>query len=61
MAKSSVYVENTVVSYLTGRPSRNIVAAAWQEITRDWWALRRQHFTLFSVCRVGSTILGCNH
>ena len=37
MDKATVYIENTIVSYLTGRPSRNVVVAAWQEITRDWW------------------------
>lgn len=31
------YVETSVVSYYTARPSRDLVVAAHQEITRDWW------------------------
>ena len=33
----SVYLETTVVSYLTARRSRDLVVAAHQEITREWW------------------------
>ena len=32
-----VYVETTVIAYLTSRPSRDIVIAAHQRLTRDWW------------------------
>lgn len=35
--KARVYLETTVVSYLTAWPSRDIVVAAHQQITRDWW------------------------
>ena len=35
--KPSVYVETTIISYLTSRPSRDLVAAAHQQITADWW------------------------
>lgn len=34
---SSVYVETSIVSYLTGRPSRDVVIAAHQKLTRTWW------------------------
>ena len=34
---STVYVETTIVSYLTARPSRDVVLAAHQRLTRDWW------------------------
>ncbi len=43
-----VYVETSVVSYLAARPSRNILAAAWQQVTRDWWEKQRPHFELFT-------------
>jgi predicted nucleic acid-binding protein len=43
----SIYVETTVVSYLTARPSRNLRVAAHQEITADWWLRRRPHFDLY--------------
>jgi hypothetical protein len=44
---SSVYVETTIVSYLTSRPSRDIVIAANQELTRQWWEEERRHLQLF--------------
>ena len=34
---AKVYIETTVVSYLAGRPSRDLVVAAHQQVTRDWW------------------------
>lgn len=36
-ALPTVYVETTVVSYLTARPSRDLVVAAHLEVTRIWW------------------------
>jgi hypothetical protein len=33
----TVYIETTILSYLVSRPSRDIIVAARQEITRDWW------------------------
>jgi hypothetical protein len=38
--KPRVYVETTVPSYLTAWPSRDLVRAAHQQITREWWAKR---------------------
>lgn len=35
--RPKAYVETTVVSYLTASPSRDLVLAAHQQITRDWW------------------------
>ena len=35
--KPSVYIETTVVSYLTARPSKNLVVAGHQAATRDFW------------------------
>jgi len=40
-------VETSVVSYLTARPSRDIVTAARQSVTRHWWAYERKQYTLF--------------
>ena len=37
MEKQSVYIETTVVSYLTARPSRDLVVAAHQQVTVEWW------------------------
>jgi predicted nucleic acid-binding protein len=36
--KAHVYIETTVVSYLTARPSRDLLVAAHQEATREFWA-----------------------
>ena len=36
-----VYIETTVVSYLVAKPSRDLVLAAHQEVTRDWWDNQR--------------------
>ena len=43
----SVYLETTIPSYLTAWPARNLIAAAHQSITREWWAIRRDSFRLF--------------
>ena len=45
--KSKVYLETTIPSYLTARPSRDLVTAAHQQITREWWDTRRHDFDLF--------------
>ncbi len=47
MEKPSVYLETSFVSYLTARPSRNLIVAAHQSITSDWWENQRQLFDLF--------------
>lgn len=44
---SSVYLETTIPSYLTAWRSPELVMAARQEITRDWWDNRRSAFDLF--------------
>lgn len=41
-----VYIETTVVSYLTARPNRDVVIAGHQQITHDWWDTRRQSYEL---------------
>jgi hypothetical protein len=41
-----VYIETTVVSYLTARPSRDLIVAGHQQITHDWWDQRRGDYEL---------------
>jgi hypothetical protein len=43
----SIYVETSILSYLTARPSRDLLATARQHITRVWWETRRAQFDLF--------------
>jgi len=45
--KPKLYLETTIVSYLAAEPSRDIVIAGHQQITREWWE-RRNHFQLFA-------------
>lgn len=42
----TVYLETTFVSYLVALPARDLVIAAHQQVTRDWWQRRRTHFRL---------------
>ena len=42
-----VYVETTIVSYLTARPSRDLIIAAHQQLTQEWWDTRRNKFDLY--------------
>ena len=45
--KRRVYIETTIPSYLTAWPSRDLVKAAHQQITQEWWGLRGK-YELFS-------------
>jgi hypothetical protein len=47
-AKSSLYVETTIPSYLAARVSYDPLIAGQQAATRTWWRLRRQSFELFT-------------
>lgn len=44
---STVYLETTVVSYLTARPSRDLLVAGHQQLTREWWDRRSRMFELY--------------
>lgn len=41
-----MYIETTVVSYLTAWPQRDVVMAAHQQITHEWWTTRRTRYEL---------------
>lgn len=49
----SVYIETSIVSYLTARPSQNLMVAAWQGITAEWWDRHRLDYQL---CTSGLTL-----
>ncbi len=44
----TVYLETSILGYLTARPSRDIVVSANIQITREWWDTRRSDFQLYS-------------
>jgi hypothetical protein len=47
VGKISVYIETTVISYLTARPTNDVVMAAHQLLTKRWWDQQR---TVFDLC-----------
>lgn len=44
MPPPRIYIETSVISYLTSRPSRDLIIAARQEITGEWWEKRGAAF-----------------
>jgi hypothetical protein len=44
----TVYIETSILGYLTARLSRDIVVSANIQITREWWDTRRSDFQLYS-------------
>jgi hypothetical protein len=46
--KRKVYIETSVISYLTARPSRTILGAAHQQLTQSWWERRFEYDLLVS-------------
>ena len=44
----SVYIDTSVVSYLTARPTRDMRTATRQVETIEWWTMESRHFDLFS-------------
>lgn len=45
--KPRIYLETTIVSYQTAKPSRDLVVAAHQQITQEWWSRRKEDFSLY--------------
>jgi hypothetical protein len=42
----SVYIETSIISYLRQRPAAQVVAAARQILTRQWWEQERANYDL---------------
>ena len=51
--KATVYIESSVISYLTARPSKNPLLAEHQRLTRFWWRKLRPRFD----CYVSDTVI----
>ena len=47
MNRPSLYLETTIPSYLAAFPSRDLVIAAHQQITHEWWRDARNRFDLY--------------
>jgi len=45
--KPSVYIESSVISYLSARPSRDVIVAGRQAVSHDWWDNHRHRFELY--------------
>jgi predicted nucleic acid-binding protein len=45
--KPKVYIETSVISYLTARPSRDVVVAGHQQATQDFWQRLGSEFDPF--------------
>jgi hypothetical protein len=43
-----IYIESTIPSYVVARPARDLLQAARQQLTRDWWKLQREQHELFT-------------
>ncbi len=48
MNVKTLYVETSIVSYLAGKASRDLLIAACQQATRDWWQDQRERYELFT-------------
>ena len=48
MSRGTVYIETSIVSYLAGCPSGNLLIAACQQATRVWWENRRSQYELYT-------------
>ncbi|HGE72151.1 TPA: DNA-binding protein [Candidatus Poribacteria bacterium] len=45
--KPKVYIETTIISYLAARQSKDIITAAKQQISCEWWEKHRSKYEIF--------------
>ena len=48
MNRKTISIETSIVSYLTARPTNDLLVAAWQKATVDWWDTQRIRFDLYT-------------
>lgn len=46
--KLSCYIETSIISYLAARPSPNLLMAACQQVTEQWWEVSHGLFEVFT-------------
>jgi hypothetical protein len=56
--KPRVYLETSVVSYLVGRLSRDVIVVGNQELTREWWSSRAEYDLFVSEVVIGEVSIG---
>ncbi len=55
---ASVYIESSIISYLTSRPSRDLVKAGPQAITSEWWLRSKKEYAVYISALVEEEIAG---
>jgi hypothetical protein len=45
--KPTVYLETSIIGYLASRRSRDLMTAANQQVTHEWWDKHRQQYELY--------------
>ena len=55
---ASVYIESSIISYLTSRPSRDVVTASRQAITSEWWLNSKGRYDVYISALVEEEISG---
>jgi hypothetical protein len=43
----TVYLETTFISYLVSLPSRDLIVAAHQQVTNDWWTNQKEKYECY--------------
>jgi predicted nucleic acid-binding protein len=43
----TLYLETSILGYLTARPNKNLIVASNMLITQEWWNLRRRTFEIY--------------
>ncbi len=43
----TVYIETSILGYLTARLTTNLIVAANIKVTEDWWDTYRNYFTIY--------------
>ena len=46
--KQKIYIETSIVSYLTAKPTRDIVITAHQQIANSWWENESNEYKLYT-------------
>ena len=54
----TVYLETSIISYLASRPSRDLIVAAHQQITQDWWETRHKWELVISALVISESQAG---